>query len=115
VAVARETDSMRHEREMIRAIVKGKSYRPGLTFDDDGLAAIQPPTLQVFGTADPVGSADIWQRVADVLPRGELRLIEAAGHMPWFDDPAQVASTMRRFLTTGSAPAGGFAAATDSP
>jgi hypothetical protein len=41
---------MRNERGMIRAIVKGKSYRPGLTFDDDGLAAIQPPTLHVFGT-----------------------------------------------------------------
>lgn len=114
VTVARETDSMRHEREMIRAIVKGKSYRPGLTFDDAGLAAIQPPTLQVFGTADPVGSADIWQRVADVVPRAELRLIEGAGHMPWFDDPAQVAGEVSRFLMTGSA-AGGFVAAADTP
>jgi pimeloyl-ACP methyl ester carboxylesterase len=114
VTVARETDSMRHEREMIRAIVKGKSYRPGLTFDDAGLAAIQPPTLQVFGTADPVGSADIWQRVADVVPRAELRLIEGAGHMPWFDDPAQVAGEISRFLMTGSA-AGGFVAAADTP
>src|SRR6478609_195364 len=103
------------EREMIRAIVRGRSYRPGLTFDDDALAAIQPPTMHLFGTADPTGSAYIWRRVADVLPRGELRLIEAAGHMPWFDDPAQVAGTVRRFLTTGSAPAGGFAATTDSP
>ena len=50
MTVARERDSMRNERAMIRAIVKGKSYRPGLTFDDDGLAAIQPPTLHVFGT-----------------------------------------------------------------
>jgi pimeloyl-ACP methyl ester carboxylesterase len=71
--------------------------------------------VHLFGTADPTGSADIWQRVADVLPRGELRLIEAAGHMPWFDDPAQIAGTVRRFLTTGSAPAGGFVATTDSP
>jgi len=89
VTLAQETDSMRHEREMIRAIVSGRSYRPGLTFDDAALADIQPPTVHLFGTADPTGSADIWQRVADVLPRGELRLIEAAGHMPWFDDPAQ--------------------------
>ena len=115
VTVAHESDSMRHEREMIRAIVKGRSYRPGLTFDDDALAAIQPPTVHLFGTADPTGSADIWQRVADVLPRGELRLIEAAGHMPWFDDPAQIAGTVRRFLTMGSAPAGGFVATTGSP
>jgi pimeloyl-ACP methyl ester carboxylesterase len=114
VTVARETDSMRHEREMVRAIVKGNSYRPGLTFDNDGLAAIQSPTLHVFGTADPTGSADIWQRVADVLPRAELRLIEGAGHMPWFDDPAQVASEVSRFLMTGSTD-GGFDAAADTP
>jgi pimeloyl-ACP methyl ester carboxylesterase len=114
VTVARETDSMRHEREMVRAIVKGNSYRPGLTFDNDGLAAIQSPTLHVFGTADPTGSADIWQRVADILPSGKLHLIDGAGHMPWFDDPVQVAGVVSRFLMTGSAD-GGFDAAADTP
>src|SRR5262249_49126888 len=34
VGIERETGSMRHERDMVCAIVKGKSYRPGLTFDD---------------------------------------------------------------------------------
>lgn len=114
VTVARETASIRHEREMIRAIVKGNSYRAGLTFDADGLAAIQPPTLHVFGTADPIGSADIWQRVANLIPRGALRLIGGAGHMPWFDDPAQVAGEVSRFLMGASAD-GGFVAATDTP
>jgi pimeloyl-ACP methyl ester carboxylesterase len=98
VAVGGETHSMRHEREMVCAIVKGKSYRPGLTFEDAELAAIRQPTLHVYGTADPVGSADIWRRVAGVLPRGKLRLVEGAGHMPWFDDPSQVAAEVSRFL-----------------
>jgi 2-hydroxy-6-oxonona-2,4-dienedioate hydrolase len=100
IAVARQTDSMRHEREMVCAIVKGKSYRPGLTFDDAELAAIQHPTLHVYGTADhTVGSAEIWSRVADALPRGQLRLVQGAGHMPWFDDPLLVAADVGRFLT----------------
>lgn len=99
VAVGRETDSMKHEREMVCAIVKGKSYRPGLTFDDAELAAIRHPTLHVYGTADhTVGSAEIWSRVADALPLGELRLVEGAGHMPWFDDPGRVAEEVGRFL-----------------
>ena len=98
VAVGRETDSMRHEREMVCAIVKGKSYRPGLTFDDTELAAIPQPTLHMYGTADPVGSVDVWKRVAGVLPRGELRLVEGAGHMPWFDDSILVAKEVRDFL-----------------
>jgi pimeloyl-ACP methyl ester carboxylesterase len=99
VAVGRETDSMKHEREMVSAIVKGKSYRPGLTFDDAELAAIRNPTLHVYGTADhSVGSAEIWSRVVDALPRGELRLVEGAGHMPWFDDLDTVVGEVRRFL-----------------
>jgi pimeloyl-ACP methyl ester carboxylesterase len=99
VAVGRETSSMRHEREMVCAIVKGKSYRPGLTFDDAELAAIRHPTLHVYGTADhTVESAEIWSRVADALPRGELRLVEGAGHMPWFDDSTRVAEELRDFL-----------------
>jgi 2-hydroxy-6-oxonona-2,4-dienedioate hydrolase len=92
VSVETETDSMRHERDMVCAIVRGKSYRPGLTFDDAELAAIRQPTLHVHGTSDvTVGSAESWQRVADALPHGELRLVEGAGHMPWFDDPTRVA------------------------
>jgi pimeloyl-ACP methyl ester carboxylesterase len=97
-AAGRETDSMHHEREMVRAIVNGKSWRPGLTFEDAELAAIRQPTLHLYGTADPVGSADIWRRVASVLPRGELRLVEGAGHMPWFEDPGRVAAQVGDFL-----------------
>jgi pimeloyl-ACP methyl ester carboxylesterase len=103
VRVERETDSMRHERDMVCAIVKGKSYRPGLTFDDAELAAIRQPTLHVHGTSDQtVGSAESWQRVADALPRGELCLIEGAGHMPWFDDSTRVAEEVGRFLVDAS-------------
>ena len=99
VRVETETDSMRHERDMVCAIVKGKSYRPGLTFDDAELAAIRQPTLHLHGTSDEtVGSAESWQRVADALPHGELRLIDGAGHMPWFDDPTRVAEEVGRFL-----------------
>jgi pimeloyl-ACP methyl ester carboxylesterase len=96
--MGRDTDSMRHERERICAIVKGKSYRPGRTFEDAELAAIRQLTLHVYGTADPVGSAEIWKRVAGVLPRGELRLVEGAGHMPWLDDPSRVAAEVSHFL-----------------
>jgi 2-hydroxy-6-oxonona-2,4-dienedioate hydrolase len=99
VAAGRDTDSMKHEREMVCAVVRGKSYRPGVTFDDAELAEIGHPTLHVYGTADhTVGSAEIWNRVADVLPRGELRLVEGAGHMPWFDDSTRVAREVGVFL-----------------
>ena len=98
MALARETASMRNERRMVTAIVNGKSYRPGLTFDDTELAGIRRPILHVLGTTDHVGSVDVWRRFADRLPQAELHVVEQAGHMPWFDDPAGVARVVRGFL-----------------
>jgi pimeloyl-ACP methyl ester carboxylesterase len=90
---------MRNERDMVaRAVVSGRSWRPGLTFDDTELAAIEQPALYVYGTADPVGSVDIWRRAVGVLRQGKLRLVDGAGHMPWFEDPSQVAGDVNRFL-----------------
>lgn len=97
-ALGRETDSMRHERAMVCAIVKGKSYRPGLTFEDAELAAIRHSTLHVYGTADPVGSADLWKRITRTLPHGRLSIVEGAGHMPWFEDSTRVAEEVGDFL-----------------
>lgn len=98
-AAARETDAMRHERAMVRRIVRGNAYTPDLTFDDRELAEIEAPTLVVYGTADHVGSLDVWRRVASLLPHGELHVCQGAGHMPWFDDPRGVGERLRRFLT----------------
>jgi pimeloyl-ACP methyl ester carboxylesterase len=83
---------------VVCAVVKGKAYRPGLTFDADELGAIRHPVLHVYGAADPVGSPEIWRHVAGVLPRGELLVVDGAGHMPWFDDPKHVAAGVSRFL-----------------
>ena len=99
VAVNRETDSMWNERAMVRALVDGGRYRPGVTFGDSELAAIQQPTLMLYGTADSVGSPAIWRRVVGSLPRGQLSILEGAGHMVWLDDAAAVARQMEEFLS----------------
>lgn len=97
-AVDRERIAMRHERAMVRAIVKGNGYRHDLTFDDDELAAIERPVLHLVGTADAVGTPELWHRVSEYLPDGRLQLIEGAGHMPWFDDVETVVAGIRHFL-----------------
>ena len=101
VAFARETNSMRNERDMVRSIVSWRrGLRAGLPLDESELAAVQQPTLLVYGTADPVGTVELWSGVVDLLPRGELQLVDGAGHMPWLDDPRGVARQVRRFLST---------------
>lgn len=97
-ALGRETDSMRHERAMVCAVVRGKSYRPGLTFEDTELATIRHPMLHVYGTADPVGSTDLWIRVASKLPDSQSSIVEGAGHMPWFDESTRVGEEVCDFL-----------------
>ncbi len=98
LALARDTAAMRHEREMVRAIATPRGFRPALVFEDGELAAVEQPVLHVVGTADPVGSATAWQRAASLLPRGELELVQDAGHVPWFEAPRLVADRVRRFL-----------------
>jgi pimeloyl-ACP methyl ester carboxylesterase len=99
VAVNRDTDSMWHERAMVRAIVDGARYRPELTFADSELAQIQQPTLMLYGTADSVGSPAVWRRVTNALPNGQLVVLDDVGHMVWLDDPAGVARRVESFLS----------------
>jgi pimeloyl-ACP methyl ester carboxylesterase len=33
-----------------------------------------------------------------MLPNGSLEVIDGAGHMPWFDEPARVAGLLAGFL-----------------
>jgi pimeloyl-ACP methyl ester carboxylesterase len=99
VAVNRDTDSMWHERAMVRAIVERGRYRPELTFVDSELAEIRQPTLMVYGSADSMGSSAVWQRVMESLPNGQLTILDGIGHMVWLDDPAGVARRTESFLS----------------
>jgi pimeloyl-ACP methyl ester carboxylesterase len=98
VSLSNDTAAMRHERDMIRSIVRGQGWQPGFLFDEATLGGIEAPTLMAYGTADAVGGVDTWARVVSAMPHAELRLIHGAGHMPWFDEPQRVAAEVNRFL-----------------
>jgi pimeloyl-ACP methyl ester carboxylesterase len=97
-SVARDTNSMHHERAMVQALVEGNSYRPGVTFVESELRALAHPTLMLYGTADPSGSEAVWRRLIDAMPNGQMQLIDSAGHMVWLDEPGRVASETASFL-----------------
>jgi pimeloyl-ACP methyl ester carboxylesterase len=93
-----DTAAMRHERALVRNVVRGGGWRPGISFDDAALRAIDSPVLLVYGTADPTGTAGTWRAFTTALPNGTFEVIGGAGHMPWFDEPARVASLVEGFL-----------------
>jgi 2-hydroxy-6-oxonona-2,4-dienedioate hydrolase len=98
IGLQRDTRSMHHERDMVRAISGHDGFHPGITMSDADVSAIAAPTAMLFGTLDPTGSADLWHRFISRLPAGQLRLIPDAGHMPWWDDPEAVAAQVRAHL-----------------
>jgi len=110
LALANDTVSMRHERDMIRSILGRSGWQPGFAFDDRDLGRIAHPTLMVYGTADPTGSPEIWRRVIGALPHGELEVMDGAGHQPWLENASFVAERVSRFLAE---PAGGSDGAVD--
>jgi pimeloyl-ACP methyl ester carboxylesterase len=98
LAANNHTPAMRHERSMIRAVVAGSGWAPGLPFGDSDLRSIATPALLVHGTADPVGNVALWRRFVETLPNGSLEVVDGAGHQPWFDAPGRVAAAVERFL-----------------
>lgn len=98
LALSRSTPSMRHERAMVQAVLGRGGFIGDLRFDGERRAAVKAPVLMVVGSGDPVGSTDIWTRFVDGLPDGELRVLDDAGHLPWWDNPEQVGAWVREHL-----------------
>jgi pimeloyl-ACP methyl ester carboxylesterase len=94
----RDTASMRNERAGLRAIIGPDGWRPAIAMTDTDFGAIPHPTLLLQGTADPTAPLDLWSGVMGRLPRGEMRLVQGAGHQPWLDDPVGVANEVTAFL-----------------
>jgi pimeloyl-ACP methyl ester carboxylesterase len=100
MAMSRETDWARHERDMVKAVVGSGGYVPGLVLQDAEIAGIEQPTLMVYGTADPIGSVDIWRRFTGRLPRGELEVVDEGGHLVWYNNPSRIGARLAQFLST---------------
>jgi 2-hydroxy-6-oxonona-2,4-dienedioate hydrolase len=99
LAFQRETRSMHHERDMVRAIIGREGFRSGVTLARDEIAGINHATLMVFGANDPTGSVETWRRFTDAMPRADLRIVEDAGHSPWWDDADAVGRMVEEHLT----------------
>ena len=98
VGFDRLTDSMRNERSMVKTMISGGHWQPGITFGTDELGSIETPTLFVYGTGDGMGSVDLWSRFVGHLPNGRLVVIDDGGHLPWLDDPERVGTEVRSLL-----------------
>ena len=98
LAFSRLTPSMRHERAMARALKLGDGWRPGFTMEAADLAEVPQPVRMVFGSADPTGTPELWERFIAQLPNGELVVVPDAGHQAWWDEPTEVGAQVHSFV-----------------
>lgn len=101
-AESRYTSALRHERHLVRNAITGKGFQPGITLSDNELAAIQAPTLMIYGNDDPLGSQELWRDFMARLPNGSLTITPDSGHLPWYDRPQNVGALTRTHLQTPS-------------
>jgi pimeloyl-ACP methyl ester carboxylesterase len=63
------------------------------------LAAIQAPTLLIWGERDSVVPPRIGRRLAEFLPHATLVVIKGAGHVPMWEQPSAFNAALLDFLT----------------
>ncbi len=95
LALLRHTDTRRHDGELIAELVAGQAR---ITLDDTVLAAVDVPTLWLWGADDTLAGPDVARRVANAMPDATLRVVVGAGHLPWLDDPEGMATAALDFL-----------------
>ena len=61
------------------------------------------PTLLLWAGADPHHPLSTAREALDLLPDGELRVLESAGYLMAYDDPVGVARELVAFCARGPA------------
>lgn len=99
-AESRYTDALKNERDLVRAVIAGKGFQPGITLKKNEAAALRAPTLMIYGNDDPIGSQKLWIDFMESMPNGSFRVISDSGHVPWYDDPHEVGALTSSHLQT---------------
>lgn len=84
-------------RAILQAVATLRGWRPEMRLNDT-LAALEPPTLFVWGDNDHVAPADLARDLTRRMPDAHLTVIPDAGHIPHIDQPDAVAATINGFL-----------------
>jgi pimeloyl-ACP methyl ester carboxylesterase len=65
---------------------------PEFVLVEEQWRALSIPTTFLWGEKDIFGPPQLGQRVASLVPKGKFVLIPDSGHLPWMDEPGQVAT-----------------------
>lgn len=74
------------------------AFSPDILLPLEALAAIRCPTLIIAGENDPIWPPASLQGIAAAIPGAQFRIIEGAGHSPYFEQPVQFNAALAKFL-----------------
>lgn len=61
-------------------------------------ASVRTPALVLWGRGDPVVPVALGERLARILPRGRIEVLDACGHLPQEERPGEALEVVRDFL-----------------
>ena len=102
VAAGRDPVASATDLAELRAILTPLGFRRSMRVQPSELQDLTAPTLLIWGDHDPVGTVDVAQGVASLIPDGQLEVVEA-GHAVWLGDPKRIAGLLCAFTRPGAA------------
>lgn len=97
VATERLPDYRRTFLSTLHTLVRLRGSRADTRLTAEQLARIDAPTLLVWGEDDPFGPPEVGERMVDVMPAADLRVVEG-GHAPWLRQSVRIGRMAGRFL-----------------
>jgi hypothetical protein len=95
VAAGRDPIASATDLAELRAILTPLGFRRSLRVQPSELQHLTVPTLLIWGDHDPVGTVDVAQAVASLIPDAQLDVV-AAGHAVWLGDPKRIQDSCAR-------------------
>jgi pimeloyl-ACP methyl ester carboxylesterase len=98
-SLLRDTDTMRNELAGAPGVLRPiRGMNDEILLTDALLARVVAPVLFLWGDGDVFGGAATARTFVARLPAATLQLLPGAGHAPWMDDAAAVATPLAAFL-----------------
>jgi 2-hydroxy-6-oxonona-2,4-dienedioate hydrolase len=101
VALQRDTDTMKHDGEMLASAGGPRGFDASLVLPEDVLGRVTSPTYFLWGEDDVLGGRDVAEPLVSLLPDAQLEMLPCSGHQLWLDDPDHVARAVMTHLLRG--------------
>jgi len=98
IALGRDTETMRNERESIRNAATWRGLPRDLLFTDESIQSLEHPMYFYWGADEPFALSSYAANLANGMQHAAIDVVPNAGHIPWFHDRENAAERVRSFM-----------------